>query len=85
LEVVATVIYLLNFYSGSSTCPAAAWIIHGCGAVVKMTQLRLRSCWLSWVWLRLRSSFFHDSGSSSGFWSFSDISILFTWFASSWI
>jgi len=53
LEVVATVIYLLNFYSGSSMCPVPAWIIKGCGAVIKMTQLRLRSCWFSWVWLWL--------------------------------
>ena len=27
MEVVATVIYLLNVYSGSSTCPAAARIV----------------------------------------------------------
>jgi len=47
LEVVATAIYLLNFYSGSSVCPVTAWIIQGCEAVVKMTQfrLRVRSCW----------------------------------------
>jgi len=31
--------------------------------------------WFSWVWLRLRSSFFHDSGSSSGFCLFSHINI----------
>jgi len=61
LEVVATVIYLFNFYSGSSMCPVTAWVIQGCGAVIKMTQLRLRPriCWLSWVWLWLRSSLFH--------------------------
>ena len=29
LEVVAKAIYLLNFYSGSSMCPAAVWIISG--------------------------------------------------------
>jgi len=41
-------------------CPVTAWIIQGCGAVVKMAQLRvrLRSCWLSCVWLWLRSSHF---------------------------
>jgi len=27
MEVVAKVIYPLNFYSGSSACPAAVWII----------------------------------------------------------
>jgi len=28
-------------------CPVTLWIIQGCGAVVKMTQFRLRlqSCW----------------------------------------
>jgi len=46
LEVVATVIYLLNFYFGSSMCLVAAWIIQGCGAVIKMTQLQLRRYWL---------------------------------------
>jgi len=52
--------YLLNFYSGLSMCTVTAWIIQDCGAVIKMTQLRfhLRSCWLSWVWLWLRSSLF---------------------------
>jgi len=56
LEVVAKPIYLLNFYSGSPMCPATVWIISGCGAAVKMTQLRLRS-----------SSFHkHGSGSTSG-------------------
>jgi len=60
LEVVDTSIYLLNFYSGSSMCPVTAWIIQGCGAVVKITQLRLRlrSCWFSWVWLWFRNSLF---------------------------
>jgi len=29
LKVVAKVIYLLNFYSGSSMCPATVWIISG--------------------------------------------------------
>jgi len=29
LEVVAKAIYPLNFYSGSSMCPAAKWIISG--------------------------------------------------------
>jgi len=55
-------------------CPATVWIIQGCEAVVKMTQLRLRS-----------SSFHeHDSSSGvfgfhecdSGFCSFSHINIL---------
>jgi len=27
LELVVKAIYPLNFYSGSSVCPAAAWII----------------------------------------------------------
>jgi len=60
LEVVAKAIYLLNFYSGSSMWPAPVWIIQGCGAVVKMTQLRLclHCCWFSWVWLWLRCSRF---------------------------
>jgi len=76
LEVVATAIYLLNFYSGLSTCSVTAWIIQGCGAIVKMTQLRLRprSCWFSWMRLCLRGSLFH--GSRSGVWSFSHINIL---------
>jgi len=41
-------------------CPVTAWIIQGCGAVIKMThlRLRLRSCWFPWVWLWLRSSLF---------------------------
>jgi len=58
LKVVDKAIYLLNFCSGSSMCTVTAWIIQGCGAVVKMTQLRLRSCWFSRVWLWLCSSLF---------------------------
>jgi len=56
--VVAAAIYLSSFYSGSSMCPVTAWIIQGCGAVIKMTQLRLRSSWFSWVWLWLWSFLF---------------------------
>jgi len=81
-KVVAKAIYPLNFYSGSSTCPATVGLFQGCGDVVKMTQLRLRS------------SSFHEHGSSSGalglhehgsgalffrgsgFWSFLHINIL---------
>jgi len=29
LEVVTKAMYLLNFYSGSSMCPATVWIISG--------------------------------------------------------
>jgi len=54
LEVVAKAIYSLNFYSGSSNCPATMWIIQSYRTVVKMTQLQLRS------------SSFHEHGSSSG-------------------
>jgi len=61
-DIIVVAIYLLNFYSGLSMCPVTAWIIQGCGAVIKMTQL-LRSCWLSW-------------GSDSDFWSFLHINIL---------
>jgi len=59
VEVVATAIYWLNFYFGLSTRPVTTWIIQGCGAIVKMTQLQLRvgSCWFSWVWLWLRIFF----------------------------
>jgi len=70
LEVVAKAIYLLNFYFGSSMCPATVWIISGLRSRGKndtapapqlffsWTWLQLRSCWFSWVWLRLRSFLF---------------------------
>jgi len=56
LEVVVKAIYLLNFYSGSSCAQLQCELFQGCGAVVKMTQIR--------------SSYFHKHGSSSGALSF---------------
>jgi len=87
LGVVAKAIYLFNFHSSSSICPAAVWIISGLRSRQKMTQLWLRS---SSIHEHGSSSgavgfhecgydsaalFFHGSSSGSGFCSFSHINI----------
>jgi len=54
LEVVAEAIYLLNFSLDCICARVQGGLFHGCGAVAKMTQLRL--------W----SSSFHEHVSRSG-------------------
>jgi len=58
LEVVAKAIYLLNFYSGSSMCPVTAWIISGLWSRRKNVTVPAPQLFISWKWLRLRSSLF---------------------------
>jgi len=74
LEVVAKAIYLLNFYSGSPVCPATLWIISGLRSCHKSVTAPAPQ-FFSWTWLRSGAIFFHGSGSSSGFCSFSRINI----------
>jgi len=69
LEFVAKASYLLNFYSGSSMCPATVWIISGLRSrrknvtapapqlLFSLTMLQLRSFWFSWLRLQLRLLF----------------------------
>jgi len=54
LEVVGKAIYLLNFYSGSSMCPATVWILSGPRSSRKN------------VTAPAAKLFFHEHGSSSG-------------------
>jgi len=86
-EVVAKAIYLLNFILDRLRAQLQHGLFQGCKAIMKMTQLRLRS------------SSFHEHGSSSGafgfhecgfgFRSFSHINILivlvFLKFSGKWI
>jgi len=58
LEVVAKAIYLLNFYSGSSVCPATVWIISGLQSRHKNVTAPALELFFSWTWLQLRSSLF---------------------------
>jgi len=86
LEVVAKAIYLLNIYSGSSTCPTTVWIISGLRS--RRKNVTAQELFFSWTQLQLRSSsfhehgsgsgalLFHDSGSSSVFYLFSHINVL---------
>jgi len=57
-EVAAKAIYLLNFTLDHLRARLQFGVFQGCGAVVKMIQLRLRS------------SPFHERGSSSGVFGF---------------
>jgi len=66
LEVVAKAIYLLNFYSGLSMCPAQDGLLQGCEAVVKMIQFRLRSSCFHKRGSRCGALGFHECGSGSG-------------------
>jgi len=68
-EVVAKAIYLLHFSLDRLRARLQFGLFQSCGAVVKMTQLRLqsfswtwlqlRSFWFSWMWLRLLFVFTH--------------------------
>ena len=65
LEFVAKANYLLNFYSGSSICPATVWIISGLRSRRKNVTAPIPELFFSWTLLQLRSSSFHEHGSSS--------------------
>jgi len=51
LEVVATAIHLLNFYSGSSMCPATVWIISGLRSHRKNVTAPAPQLFFPWTWL----------------------------------
>jgi len=56
LEVVAKAIYLLNFYSGLSMCPATGWIISGLRSHRKNDTGPALELFFSWTWLQVWSS-----------------------------
>jgi len=68
-DVVAKGIYLLNFTLDRLRARLQCGLFQGCEAVVKMTQLRLRS------------SSFHEHGSSSGTFGFHECGSGFCWFS----
>jgi len=58
LDVVAKEIYPLNFYFGSSMCPATVWIISELRSRRKNHTPPAPELFFSWTWLQLRSSWF---------------------------
>jgi len=54
LQVVPKAIYLLNFYSGSSMCPATVWIISRLRSRCQNDTAPAPELFFSWTWLRLQ-------------------------------
>jgi len=78
-EVVAKAIYPLNFYSGSSTCPATVWIISGLRRRRKNDTAPAPKLFFSWTWLQLRSSWSSWAWLRSSLFSWLRLLVVFTY------